>query len=81
MPNKESVKQERKDLGKMPGAFKQMDSAMPMMGDVSFMSQHSQSRIGGGSPLMQKKKMVEVDGKMVPSYAADGDGANDLKKK
>ena len=47
----------------------------------SFMSKHSQSRIGGGSPLMQKKKMVEVDGKMVPSYAADGKGANDLKKK
>jgi hypothetical protein len=41
MPNKESVKQERKDLGKMPGAYKQMDSAMPMKGDVSFMSKHN----------------------------------------
>tara|TARA_R100000544_G_C2209331_1_gene51048 strand:+ start:88 stop:408 length:321 start_codon:yes stop_codon:yes gene_type:complete len=69
----ESPGQERENLGKMPGAYKQMDSG------GSFMSKHSQSRIGGGSPLMQKKKMVEVDGKMVPSYAADGKGANDLK--
>ena len=63
MPNKESVKQERKDLGKMPGAFKQMDSAMPMMGDGSFMSKHSQSRMmSSGKPaamnLMEKGKAV-----------------------
>tara|TARA_R110001592_G_scaffold3576_3_gene20602 strand:- start:306 stop:626 length:321 start_codon:yes stop_codon:yes gene_type:complete len=69
----ESPGQERENLGKMPGAYKQMDSGQ------SFMSKHSQSIIGGGSPLMQKKKMVEVDGKMVPSYAADGKGKNDLK--
>ena len=71
----ESPGQERSNLmnDNANGAYKQMDSG------GSFMSKHSQSRIGGGSPLMQKKKMVEVDGKMVPSYAADGKGANDLK--
>ena len=43
----ESVKQEKKDLGKMPGDFKQMSSG-------SWMSKHSQSKIGGGSPLADK---------------------------
>jgi hypothetical protein len=63
MPNKESAKQERIDLGQMPGAYKQMDSAMPMMGGGSFMSQHSQSRMmSSGKPaamnLMEKGKAV-----------------------
>ena len=63
MPNKESAKQERKDLDQMPGAYKQMDSAMPMMGGGSFMSQHSQSRMmSSGKPaamnLMEKGKAV-----------------------
>ncbi len=63
MPNKESVKQERKDLGKMPGDYKQMDSALPMMGGGSFMSKHSQSRMmSSGKPaamnLMEKGKAV-----------------------
>jgi len=44
----------------------------------SWMSKHTR-KVGGGSPLMQAKKMIEVDGKMVPSYAADGKGKNDLK--
>ena len=39
--NKGYAKQERKDLDKMPGAYKQMDSPMPMMGSTSFMSKHS----------------------------------------
>ena len=43
----ESVKQEKKDLGKMPGDFKQMSLG-------SWMSKHSQSKIGGGSPLTDK---------------------------
>ena len=63
MPNKESAKQERKDLDQMPGAYKQMDSAMPMMGGGSFMSKHSQSRMmSSGKPaamnLMEKGKAV-----------------------
>ena len=63
MPNKESAKQQRKDLDQMPGAYKQMDSAMPMMGGGSFMSQHSQSRMmSSGNPaamnLMEKGKAV-----------------------
>ena len=63
MPNKESAKQKRIDLGQMPGAYKQMDSAMPMMGGGSFMSQHSQSRMmSSGKPaamnLMEKGKAV-----------------------
>lgn len=63
MPNKESAKQQRKDLDQMPGAYKQMDSAMPMMGGGSFMSQHSQSRMmSSGKPaamnLMEKGKAV-----------------------
>ena len=63
MPNKESAKQERKDLDQMPGAYKQMDSAMPMMGSGSFMSQHSQSRMmssgkSAAMNLMEKGKAV-----------------------
>ena len=63
MPNKESAKQQRKDLDQMPGAYKQMDSAMPMMGGGSFMSKHSQSRMmSSGKPaamnLMEKGKAV-----------------------
>jgi len=63
MPNKESAKQERKDLDQMPGAYKQMDSAMPMMGGGSFMSQHSQSRMmssgkSAAMNLMEKGKAV-----------------------
>ena len=63
MPNKESAKQERKDLDQMPGAYKQMDSALPMMGGGSFMSKHSQSRMmSSGKPaamnLMEKGKAV-----------------------
>ena len=63
MPNKESAKQQRKDLGQMPGAYKQMDSAMPMMGGGSFMSQHSQSRMmssgkSAAMNLMEKGKAV-----------------------
>ncbi len=37
--------------------------------------------MSGGSALHQKLKMVKVDGKMVPEFAADGKGKNDLKKK
>ena len=63
MQTKESAKQERKDLDQMPGAYKQMDSAMPMMGGGSFMSKHSQSRMmSSGKPaamnLMEKGKAV-----------------------
>ena len=61
MPNKESAKQERKDLGKMPGAYKQMDSAMPMMASGSFMSKHSQSRMPSGKPAAMQ--LVGADGK------------------
>tara|TARA_R100001460_G_scaffold60488_2_gene100538 strand:- start:3008 stop:3703 length:696 start_codon:yes stop_codon:yes gene_type:complete len=32
------------------------------------------------SPVKQKMEMVEVDGKKVPKFAADGKGAGDLKK-
>jgi len=32
------------------------------------------------SPATKKLKMVKVDGKMVPEFAADGEGPNDLKK-
>ena len=35
----------------------------------------------GGSSLHQKLPMVELDGKMVPKFAVDGKGKNDLKKK
>jgi hypothetical protein len=37
--------------------------------------------MSGGSALHQKLKMVKVNGKMVPEFAADGKGKNDLKKK
>ena len=44
----------------------------------SFMSKHSQSRIGGGSPLMQKEdfkgKKPDENGNGVPDYAEDGIG-------
>ena len=70
--NKGYAKQEKKDLmNDMP-----IDK---IASGGSWMSKHSQSKMGG-SPLMEKKKMIEVDGKMVPSYAADGKGANDLNK-
>ena len=32
------------------------------------------------SAVKQKMKMVNVDGKKVPAFAADGKGANDMKK-
>lgn len=35
---------------------------------------------GCKSPVKQKMEMVEVDGKKVPKFAADGKGAGDLKK-
>ena len=75
----ESNKQERENLMKMPGDFKQMSSG-------SFLSKH----MGGGvSPLQSKgsvayqkdedftgkKPMVKgPGGKMVPAYAVDGSG-------
>ena len=36
-----------------------------------------------GMPMMAGggKTMVKMNGKMVPDYAVDGEGANDLKKK
>jgi len=37
--------------------------------------------MSGGSALHEKMQMVKVDGKMVPKFAADGKGKNDLKKK
>lgn len=37
--------------------------------------------MSGGSALHEKMPMVKVDGKMVPEFAADGKGKNDLKKK
>ena len=44
----------------------------------SFMSKHSQSRIGGGSPLMQKEdfkgEKPDKNGNGVPDYAEDGIG-------
>ena len=70
----ESVKTERSNLMSDNPVAKDASG-----GRGSWMSKHSQSKMGGGSPLMQAKKMIEVDGKMVPSYAADGKGKNDLK--
>jgi len=69
----ESVKTERSNLMSDNPVAKDASG-----GRGSWMSKHSQSNMGG-SPLMQAKKMIEVDGKMVPSYAADGKGKNDLK--
>jgi len=37
--------------------------------------------MSGGSALHEKMPMVKVNGKMVPKFAADGKGKNDLKKK
>ena len=75
VPHMESVKQERSNLMSDNPVAKDASG-----GRGSWMSKHSQSKMGGGSPLMKSKKMIEVDGDMVPSYAADGDGPNDLKK-
>ena len=69
----ESVKQERSNLMSDNPVAKDASG-----GRGSWMSKHTR-KVGGGSPLMQAKKMIEVDGKMVPSYAADGKGKNDLK--
>ena len=49
--NKGYAAQEKKDLGKMPGAFKQMSTG-------SWMSQHSKSGFGS-SPLQQKQETFE----------------------
>ena len=69
----ESVKTERSNLMSDNPVAKDASG-----GRGSWMSKHSQSNMGG-SPLMKSKKMIEVDGDMVPSYAADGKGKNDLK--
>ena len=44
------------------------------------MGHESPNKMGHESPATQKLKMVKVDGKMVPEFAADGKGPNDLKK-
>lgn len=41
---------------------------------------HGPLHEGHESPATQKLPMVEVDGKKVPKFAADGKGPNDLKK-
>ena len=80
----ESVKQEKKDLGKMPGDFKQMSTG-------SWMSKHISSPLGMGkahsmAPKMEKGSAVymkdeDFKGKKpdankngVPDYAEDGKG-------
>ena len=44
------------------------------------MGHESPASMGHESPATKKLKMVKVDGKMVPEFAADGKGPNDLKK-
>lgn len=42
---------------------------------------HSPAEMNHGSPAQEKMEMVKgPDGKMVPKFAVDGKGANDMKK-
>ena len=65
--NKGYAKQERKDLDKMPGAYKQMDSPMPMMGSTSFMSKHSSAMrmmMPDSSPSPMEKELIGDQGNL-----------------
>ena len=44
------------------------------------MAHESPAKKYKSSPMKQKMEMVEVNGKKVPKFAADGKGAGDLKK-
>ena len=52
-----------------------MMSTTPMQQNMSMKQQQPRMMMAGGG-----KTMVKVNGKTVPDYAADGVGANDLKK-
>ena len=79
----ESNKQERKNLMKMPGDFKQMSGGSWLSKHVGIAMQMNQApTMNKGSMAYQKeedfkgkKPMVKgPDGKMVPAYAVDGSG-------
>ena len=53
---------------------------MPINMNYDGVPMHGPLHEGHESPATQKIPMVEVDGKMVPKFAADGKGPNDLKK-
>ena len=79
--NKGYAKQERKDLDKMPGAYKQMDSPMPMMGSTSFMSKHSSAmrmmmpdEKAGNAPTMKKDSALYASEEVMKTFDKDGDG-------
>ena len=85
----ESNKQEKENLMKMPGDFKQMSGGSWMSKHVGSAMQMNQApTMNKGSMAYQKdedftgkKPMVKgPGGKMVPAYAADSKGPNDLKK-
>ena len=79
----ESNKQEKENLMKMPGDFKQMSGGSWMSKHVGSAMQMNQApTTNKGSMAYQKeedfkgkKPMVKgPDGKMVPAYAVDGSG-------
>tara|TARA_R100001163_G_C5059766_1_gene196477 strand:+ start:1534 stop:2304 length:771 start_codon:yes stop_codon:yes gene_type:complete len=61
---------ERKACKEKGGKFKKGKCYMP----------ESPAKAHCKSPVKQKMEMVEVNGKKVPKFAADGKGAGDLKK-
>ena len=79
----ESAKQERKNLMKDNPVAKTAAGQRPWISKhfkSSFNMNHSPANMGH-SPAQKKMPMVKgPDGKMVPEFAVDGKGANDMKK-
>ena len=61
-------------------AHKESPSKMAHKSPSKMAHKESPAKKYKSSPMKQKMEMVEVNGKKVPKFAADGKGAGDLKK-
>ena len=75
MPMKQPMK-----MKKDPAMKLKKEEPMKMKKGPMTMKKGEAMKMKKDAAMKQKMKMVKVNGKSVPEFAADGEGPNDLKK-
>tara|TARA_Y100001972_G_scaffold103046_1_gene128997 strand:- start:625 stop:1347 length:723 start_codon:yes stop_codon:yes gene_type:complete len=82
MKKEGAMKMKKESMAKMKknGAMKMKKESMAKMKEPMKMKKESMAKMKKESAMKQKMNMVKgPDGKMVPDFAVDGKGANDMK--